>query len=598
MKTAAETPRKEANAAVSSAPPQPTTLPSTKRLGELLLEEDRIAADALEAALAQQAEKGGLIGEILVARKALTEPELYRTLARQLGLAYREQGGTELFEEVIIAKLNINFAKRFGLLPLAFRGRRLEVLTSNPLAYEPLDDIARLYGRPVQPIVAPPAFIRELTNRFYDQAATLLGAEVESVRTEEDQLGVVEHELEEIADLLDATDEAPIIRYVNQLLFQAVKERASDIHIEPQEKELLVRFRIDGILYVKGHPQKRFQNAIISRVKVMANLDIAEKRLPQDGRIRIKLAGRDIDIRVSIVPTQFGEKVVLRLLDKTNILLDLQDIGVRPDKLITIERLIKKSHGIILVTGPTGSGKTTTLYACLNKINGPGINITTVEDPVEYQLRGIGQIQVNDKIDLTFANGLRSILRQDPDVIMVGEIRDTETAEMAIQASLTGHLVFSTLHTNDSSGAIARLVDMGVEPFLISSTLLAVIAQRLIRTICPECRESYVPRDLELDEIVLVRKALRDGKVFRGRGCHACVQTGYRGRSGIYEILLVDEEIQKLMVTRSSSNLIKKAGMLAGMISLRQDGAAKVLEGITSIEEILRVTQEETFEIS
>jgi general secretion pathway protein E len=400
------------------------------------------------------------------------------------------------------------------------------------------------------------------------------------------------HELEETADLLDISDEAPVIKLVNLILFQAVKERASDIHIEPFQKELKVRYRIDGILYQRLDPPKRYQSAMISRLKVMAKMDIAEKRLPQDGRIPIKIADKDIDIRVSIIPTTFGERVVLRLLDKQSLLLGMGEIGLSPDKHQTLQDLISRSNGILLVTGPTGSGKTTTLYAALSQINSPDKNIITIEDPVEYQLWGIGQIQVNPKIGLTFAHGLRSVLRHDPDVILVGEIRDAETAEIAIQAALTGHLVFSTLHTNNAASAATRLVDMEIEPFLVASVVRAIVAQRLIRVICSECKEGYVPEPEMLKEVGITPEQLKGGKVYRGKGCPACSGTGYRGRTGIYEILLVSETIRQLIMKKADSVSIGRQAVEEGMKTLREDGARKIIEGITALEEVLRVTQD------
>jgi general secretion pathway protein E len=381
---------------------------------------------------------------------------------------------------------------------------------------------------------------------------------------------------------------------VNSLLFQAVKDRASDIHIEPFERDLTVRFRIDGILYDIISPPKRFQPIIISRVKVMAGMNIAEKRLPQDGRIRIRLAGKDVDIRVSTVPTAFGERVVMRLLDRSETILQLNELGLVGRKHELVSSLIKQSHGILLVTGPTGSGKTTTLYAALSKINTVDKNIITIEDPIEYQLHGVGQIQVNPKIELTFANGLRSILRQDPDVIMVGEIRDVETAKISIQAALTGHMVFSTLHTNDSCGAVTRLLDMGIEPFLVSSSVVGVMAQRLVRRVCQACREPYRPTLEELRQLNLSTDSLEGATVFRpGAGCADCKQTGYRGRTGIHELLLVDDDVRNLIMKAADSATIRRAAQAKGMNSLREDGAEKILAGQTTAEEVLRVTQED-----
>jgi general secretion pathway protein E len=409
---------------------------------------------------------------------------------------------------------------------------------------------------------------------------------------EDDDLSFLAAELEEPTDLLEATDDAPIIRLVNSLLSQAIRERASDIHIEPFEKDVVARFRIDGILYNILTIQKRFQASIASRVKIMSGLNIAEKRLPQDGGIRIKIGGKDVDIRVSIVPTAFGERIVLRLLYRESALLPLDQIGFSGDKLDRFNELIFRPHGIILVTGPTGSGKTTTLYAALSKINSPDKNIITIEDPIEYQLKGIGQIQVNPKIHLTFAAGLRSVLRQDPDVILVGEIRDSETAEIAIQAALTGHLVFSTLHTNDAAGAVTRLLDMKIEPFLISSSVMAILAQRLVRVLCTQCREPYQITPAEITELE-VETGAEGATVYRAKGCEACFHTGYLGRTAIYELLLVDDEIRQLIMKNTDATTIKAAAMEKAMHTLRQDGAAKVLQGITSADEVVRVTQKE-----
>ena len=411
---------------------------------------------------------------------------------------------------------------------------------------------------------------------------------------------------------IDVTDEAPIIRWVNSLMFQAVKERASDIHIEPREKELLVRYRIDGVLYEHKRANRNFINSIISRVKIMSGLNIAEKRLPQDGRIRRKIAGKDIDMRVATAPTPHGERITIRLLDRSSVLLGLADIGFAEDHLVTIGELIQRPHGIILVTGPTGSGKSTTLYSCLATINKPDLNILTVEDPVEYQLEGISQVQVNPKIELTFASAIRSFLRHDPDVIMVGEIRDGETAGMAITASLTGHLVFSTIHTNDSASAITRLVDMGIEPFLVASSMVGLLAQRLVRRVCPDCRVLHRPAPEELEKVGLDPDRFFDGTlvipklktsvkppppgmVFMANpsGCPRCSKTGYTGRTGIYELLLMDDEIRQRALQKTDSGEIKKLAVAKGMRTLREDGALKVCAGITTLEEVLLVTAED-----
>jgi general secretion pathway protein E len=398
-------------------------------------------------------------------------------------------------------------------------------------------------------------------------------------------------EISETADLLDETSDAPIIRLVNLLVSGAIKDRASDIHVEPYSGNLKIRYRIDGILYDILSLPRRIQSPLVSRIKIMAKLNIAEKRLPQDGRIELKIGDRLVDVRVSVLPTAFGERVVLRLLDKSGNLLMLSDLGMHDERIKLLDRLIKSPYGIILVTGPTGSGKTTTLYAALSTINRPEINIITIEDPIEYQIDGVGQIQVNPKIDLTFAAGLRSIVRQDPDVILVGEIRDRETAEIAIQSSLTGHLVFSTLHTNDAASAVTRLIDMGIEPFLVTSSVVAIIAQRLVRLLCPHCKEVYVPDVETLANLGLSMSVISGNTFYRKRGCNLCMQTGFRGRTAIFEILVVDDNIKRMVLKTSDSNQINELAVRQGMITLQQDGIQKVLNGMTTTEEVLRVTR-------
>ena len=560
-------------------------------LPEILLRETPLTEEQLSEALEIQKEKSGKLKEILLRLNYLKEEDFLKALSKWLGIPYlAELSSLEIAPE-LIDKVPINFAKKYEVLPLSKDGEGVTVATSDPLNTFPLDDLSLLLKCRVQPAAATSQLILTTINRVYDRARD--SAEQMMDDLSEESLDGMTGGLEEPEDLLDVTGEAPIIKLVNSLLFRAVKERASDIHIEPFEKDLSVRFRVDGVLHEVIRPPKRIQSSITSRVKIMGGLNIAEKRLPQDGRIRLKIAGKDIDIRLSTVPTSFGERVVMRLLDRSSILLGLDDIGFLGDKLERMERLIRRSNGIILVTGPTGSGKTTTLYAALSRINSPDKNIITIEDPVEYQLKGIGQIHVNPKIDLTFANGLRSILRQDPDVIMVGEIRDTETAGIAIHASLTGHLVLSTLHTNDAPGAITRLIDMKIEPFLISSSVVAIVAQRLVRLICPDCREEFTPTKAELSELSLKKEELEGKAIFRGKGCSDCMGTGYKGRTGIYELLLVDDRIRSLILKNVDSNTIKREAIKRGMHTLRIDGSRKVIEGITTIEEVLRVTQEE-----
>jgi len=563
-------------------------------LGEILKAVAGLTQEKLEEALAVQAEKGGRIGEVLVGLKSVTEEEVAKALSIQLDVPYVARISTDDVDPELVKKIPINYAKQARILPLRQEGGAIVLAVADPLDTAILDHARLLLQQNIEPRIALASTIVDTINIVYDRAineAEQLVGEMEA-----QDLASLAHELEEPQDLLDTDDEAPIIRLVNSLLFRAAKERASDIHIEPMERELIVRFRVDGVLQEIIKPPKRYQNSIVSRVKVMGQLNIAEKRLPQDGRIRIKLAGRDIDIRLSTIPTSHGERIVMRLLDKTAVLLDLAEIGMNPRTLQSVDAIIHRSHGIMLVSGPTGSGKTTTLYGALSRINTSDLNILTVEDPVEYQLQGIGQMAINPKIGLTFANGLRSFLRQDPDVIMVGEIRDKETAEIAIQASLTGHLVFSTVHTNDSSGAVTRLVDMGVEPFLVASSLTSILAQRLVRRVCKECRQAYVPTAEELREVGLTPDDLKTKgvtHVYRAQGCPNCSDNGYRGRTGIYEFLLVDDEIRQLVLKNVDSATMKKTAVQKGMDTLLTDGAKKVLDGETTIAEVLSVTQED-----
>jgi general secretion pathway protein E len=556
-------------------------------LGEILVESG-LSAERLKKALDLQKKRGGRIGTLLVRLNFVTEADMLKALGTQLGLPFHSNLG-EIDRELAL-KLPLTYAKKAAVLPLRRENGTVLAATSEPLALSTIDDLGILFNAAVSLCLAPSDTILDTINRLHSEG--LNKAEDTVQEMEDDDLSFLAAELEEPTDLLEATDDAPIIRLVNSLLSQAIRERASDIHIEPFEKDVVARFRIDGILYNILTIQKRFQASIASRVKIMSGLNIAEKRLPQDGGIRIKIGGKDVDIRVSIVPTAFGERIVLRLLYRESALLPLDQIGFSGDKLDRFNELIFRPHGIILVTGPTGSGKTTTLYAALSKINSPDKNIITIEDPIEYQLKGIGQIQVNPKIHLTFAAGLRSVLRQDPDVILVGEIRDSETAEIAIQAALTGHLVFSTLHTNDAAGAVTRLLDMKIEPFLISSSVMAILAQRLVRVLCTQCREPYQITPAEITELE-IKTGAEGATVYRAKGCEACFHTGYLGRTAIYELLLVDDEIRQLIMKNTDATTIKGAAMEKGMRTLRQDGAGKVLQGITSADEVVRVTQKE-----
>ena len=525
--------------------------------------------------------------EALLKSHVLEEEEVLEVLSQFYEFPYILTISEKDIDPELVKILPISFAKKYRVIPFKRKEDSVVIVFAPPLDLYALDEIKSLVGCEIEPVLALDHVVLNIINRVYERDKEI------GEGIEDDTEGITEYDIHEPKDLLDADDEAPIIRFVNSLLFQAVKEKASDIHLECFEKEVLVRFRKDGILHEITSVPKKLQASVISRVKIMAELDIAEKRKPQDGRIRVKVAGRDVDVRISTVPTTWGESVVMRLLDRSSVLLSLEDLGLKGEKLKIVESLIRRPHGIILVTGPTGSGKTTTLYAGLERINSPDKKIITVEDPVEYQIQGINQIQVNSKVNLSFANGLRSILRQDPDVILVGEIRDRETADIAIHASLTGHLVFSTLHTNDSASAITRLIDMKIEPFLVASSLMAVIAQRLLRILCNSCKESYKPSDDELKKVGIKREQLKDGMLYRAKGCDRCFDMGYSGRSAIFEMLLVDDDIRNLTLSHVDSGQIKKKAIEHGMTPLRMDGADHIIRGVTSVDEVMRVTEEE-----
>jgi general secretion pathway protein E len=560
------------------------------RLGEILLKHTSLKPEQLEMALLEQRQKGGLLGEILLKNNFILPHEIMKALCIQLGMPFVEDLKSADIDPNLVSALPINYAKTKEVLPLHLEedalGTVMTVAVTDPFNPTIAEDLQALTGHRIKIVVSTPIRIQDAINRVYERSTAKIVGNIEGEFDES-------LDLEGPIDILEATeDDAPVIKFVNSLLFRAVKEKASDIHIEPFEKEFVVRFRIDGVLYDIIRQPRRAHAAISSRIKVMGQLDIAEKRLPQDGRIKIKLAGKDVDIRLSTVPTTHGERVVMRILEQSGTPLELIKCGFSPRSAEVIEKLIFRKYGIILVTGPTGSGKSTTLSSCLMKLNSPERNIMTVEDPVEYQIQGINQVQVNSKIGLTFPSALRSFLRQNPDVIMVGEIRDKETAEIAINASLTGHLVLSTLHTNDAAGSTTRLVDMGVEPFLIASSLLGVIAQRLIRRVCTKCRVPHTPTEFEMTEMGM--KQVPTGATFyRAVGCPSCSNSGYSGRTVIHELMMVDDYIKSLIVKNVDAGQIKKAAIERGMITLREDGVAKVLQGQTTIDELFRATHAE-----
>ncbi len=559
-----------------------------KSLAELLQEEG-VSPGAVEAALAEGELSPQRLGQLLRQRGEIDEAALLRVFGRHFALEVLPALPTEM-DPAFTGRVTIGFLKGHCMVPVLSAGTAL-VAVNDPGELAAVDDLRRLLDLPRLPMaLAPRAAILAAINRAYDQTQVAAATVLEDFG--EDDRRRLFTEIEEIGDLLDDTSDSPVIRLVNLMFAQAIRDDASDIHIEPYQNHVRIRERLDGILHDMLSPPRQVQAALVSRIKIMARLNIAEKRLPQDGRIELKVADREIDVRVSTLPTAFGERVVLRLLKKSSVLLSLSDLGMPEDRLTPFAAAIKAPTGIILVTGPTGSGKTTTLYAALTAINTTDINIITIEDPIEYRIDGIGQVQVNPKIQLTFASGLRSIVRQDPDVILVGEIRDVETAEIAMQSALTGHLVLSTLHTNDAAGAITRLRDMGIEPFLLASSLNVVLAQRLVRIICPSCREEYRPSAEMWSRIGMEPGHCEGGTAYRGRGCERCLHTGYRGRCGIFELLPMNAEMKALVLRTADANEIRRKALADGMVSLVEDGRRKVLQGITTIEEVYRVCRQ------
>jgi general secretion pathway protein E len=558
-----------------------------RTLEQLLLEQGRIGADDLRKVKRLQQERGERLERLLLDLGFISEEDLLPLLSNYLGIdtVHRRDFPQAA---VPLGNLNLKFLKHAKAIPLAQNNGTLTVAMADPADYYTIQSLQLATGLAIEPKLARERDVLEGLETIYGGGA---GGENGGTEPADAEFEYFTDDEEDVNHLRDLASEAPVIRFVNLLISRAVEQRASDIHIEPFENELKVRYRIDGVLHDVEAPARRLQAAIVSRIKIMAKLNIAERRLPQDGRIKLRLMGREIDLRVSTLPTLYGESVVLRILDRSSIVVNLEALGFPQDTLGQYEKLINKPYGMILVTGPTGSGKTTTLYGALDKINSPDKKIITIEDPVEYQLFGVNQIHVKPAIGLTFANGLRSIVRQDPDVIMVGEIRDAETAEISIQAALTGHLVFSTLHTNDAAGAISRLLEMGVEDYLLASSLLGVLAQRLVRKVCLKCRHTAELAVEAMREIAGPNGG--EVTVYEGGGCEDCAQTGYRGRSGIYELLPVNETIRQLILKRSSADMIKDAAVRQGMRTLRDDGWLKVRSGVTTVAEVVRVTQEE-----
>lgn len=555
-------------------------------VSNILLKSTGLSSEQVRSVLDQSSLAGtSTIGESLSAKEFSTADEVVAELCREMGLDFIKDIPVNDISVDLVRDLPINYAKQYSILPYKEEGDTITALTANPVNLKGLDDLRVMFGKRIKPLIATSIKIQDAINKVYEKSTANLSG-LDDIEDEDYDLD------DPIVDLLEAgEDDAPVIKLVNSLLFRAVKEKASDIHIEPYEKDMAVRIRIDGILFNIYKPPKKLQNAITSRLKVMANLNIAEKRLPQDGRIPLKVGGKDIDIRLNTVPTAYGERIVMRLQDRSNVVLELQQLGFSEDLMKTLDGLLERSYGIMVVTGPTGSGKSTTLYGCLMKLNKPDINILTVEDPVEQRINGIGQVQVNAKIGLTFAAGLRAFLRQDPEVIMVGEIRDLETAELAINASLTGHLVLSTIHANDSAGAFPRLIDIGAEPFLIATSIIGVIAQRLVRVLCPHCKEKYEPTSFQLTTMGITREQAQAGNIHQPIGCNQCNQKGYIGRTMIAELLVVNDEIRSLIMQRKDGSSIRKAAVNNGMKTFRDHGIQKILAGVTTIEELVSNTQ-------
>ncbi|MCF6092695.1 Flp pilus assembly complex ATPase component TadA [Microaerobacter geothermalis] len=546
-----------------------------RRIGDILVESGIITDQQLKQALQEQKGSGMKLGDLLIDRGYITEQQLIEVLEFQLGIPH-VQLHRQKIDDKIINMIPDKIAKKHRVLPLRLENNKLIIAMSDPLDYYAIDDVRMSTGFQVEPVIASKEELNRAINRYYSLQETL-----------DEVMQTIPKEIEET----EATnDNAPIVRMVNQIISQAVNMGASDIHFDPQENSVKIRYRIDGILRTERDLPAHMLGVITARLKILSNLNIAERRLPQDGRFEMEVDYRKVDIRISTLPTIHGEKTVLRILDMANAITNIEKLGLSQNNLASFRKMISSAYGIILITGPTGSGKTTTLYAALSYLNSEQVNIITVEDPVEYQLPGINQVQVNTTTGLTFARGLRSILRQDPNIVMVGEIRDLETAEISVRAALTGHLVLSTLHTNDAVSTLNRLIDMGIEPFLVSSSIAGVVAQRLVRRICPQCRDSYQPSFEEQN--LLEQYQLSASKLYRGQGCGSCSQTGYRGRLAIHEVLSLDEKMREMVMTRKSDSEYRNYAMSIGMVPMIKDGLMKAVEGLTTIQEVLRVTIE------
>ena len=564
-------------------------------LPELLKRVGGLDQDRVDDCLRLQRETGQSLDKILLQKGYLDESSMLKLFGEYLGYEYRPELRVDSVPGEFLKRVPVQFARSYNLVAVGQDDGTLHVATCTPMDVHPMDDLAAMVGCEVEPVLSPRAEITSLINRSYKHRGDLVDEALDHL--EDEDIVTLSAEIEEGEDLLDVAHKAPIIKLVNMVLFQALKMRASDIHIHPFPDRVQIRYRVDGILYDMESAPKKVHDAIVSRIKVMGKMDIAERRLPQDGRASLRLGQGDVDVRISSIPTSYGERIVMRLLDKTARILKLEEIGLDADHMTILTKYLNYTHGMIFLTGPTGSGKTTTLYAAISRMDSKKLNILTIEDPIEYNIEGISQVQVNEKKGLTFATGLRSFLRQDPDVMMVGEVRDRDTADISIRAALTGHLVFSTVHTNDSPSTVTRLLDIGIEPYLVSSSLLLVIAQRLLRRICPRCKALVAP-DKAMEKKLLAcgvtLEALPEGKVVLGAGCEYCFGSGFVERIAIYEMLEIDDVVKDQVMDRSNATTIKKSAIERGKLrTLRMDGVQKVLHGITTIDEVLRVTQQD-----
>ena len=561
----------------------------SQTLKDILIGDNLITEEQMKEVEEEQERNGKSLKEVIIDFGILTEADILEAIGRSLGLEVRSVAVEEDPPREVIKMIDGGTARGLGVVPLSFDGTTLNIITRNPLNYQVVDEVRFIVGKDVNQIVVPEAQVEAAIEKFYPiDTATMYDMLAElslDAEIKEDEVA------EQSADQLEAqANEAPIIKFVDAIMYQAIRDKASDIHFEPFEKEFKIRCRIDGALYEMAPPPKNLALPVISRVKIMSGLNISERRRPQDGRIQLKIGGKPIDLRVSTLPTQYGESVVLRVLDRSVVNLDLDALGIRPENLAKIRDIIQMPNGIFIVTGPTGSGKTTTLYSALKEINKTEDKILTAEDPVEYDLEGIIQLPINEGIGMTFDRALRAFLRQDPDIIMLGEIRDLESARMAVEASLTGHFVFSTLHTNDAAGTVTRLIDMGVEPFLITSSLQGVVGQRLIRRICPRCKASFVPTDEDLALLGLDRADVGDNKFYYGKGCQNCNNTGYKGRKALTEMFVMHSQLIDLVLQSSPTVVLRDKARELGMITMREDGIQSVLNGETTMEEVLRYT--------